>query len=280
MSLKILVVDDATFTRDLIKRTLRKQFPSVTVEEAVNGRKAQQMLEKVKFDMVLCDWEMPEMTGVELLDWCRKQPQYSKETLPFVMITSRGDKSHVVEAVQTGVTDYMGKPFSAEQLVNKVLSAAKKHNLDGKLKSGQRATVTPGGVASASLDILTGGAGKQRVTSSSKITPPPAAVVKSKDVKIPTLVRFAGKQFRCMVIHLSKQEVTLLIKSDDVIPTVLDQAVLDLEHEKQLNRLNYYVQSVATTEKKPDSAFLTVTLALIDQDHEKEAFLTALFDAV
>lgn len=277
--MKILVVDDASFTRDLIKRTLRKRFPSVTVEEAVNGRKAQQMLEKMPFDMVLCDWEMPEMTGVELLQWCREQPNYKKDVLPFVMITSRGDKSHVVEAVQSGVTDYLGKPFSADQLIQKVLAAAKRNGLDKKLDSAPRSHVAPstGGVASGSLDVLMAGSANPKAAASPKITNPSVA---SKDVKIPTKVRFAGKEFRCMVIHFAKDEATMLIKSDDVIPTVLDQAVLDLTFEQKVNRLNYFVQAVATTEKKHDSAFLTVTLALIDQDAEKEGFIQQLFDSL
>ncbi|TDO97505.1 response regulator [Marinomonas balearica] len=282
MSLKILVVDDASFTRDLIKRSVRKSFPGMTVEEAVNGRKAQQLLQKIQFDMVLCDWEMPEMTGVELLKWCREQPQYAKETLPFVMITSRGDKSHVVEAVQSGVTDYLGKPFSAEQLNQKIISAAKKHGIDKKLRSGNtpaKAAPSSGGVATASLDVLMGGASKAPKNASPKIVNP-TTEVSVKDVKIPTLVRFEGKQFRCMVVKFAKTEATVLIKSDDVIPQVLGQAVLDLEFEKKVNRLNYFIQSVATTDKKHDSAFLTVVLGLIDQDEEKEAFVKALFESL
>ena len=280
MPLKILVVDDASFTRDLIRRTLRKQFPAVEIEEAVNGRKAQQMLTKTQFDMVLCDWEMPEMTGVELLKWCREQPKYKKEDVPFVMITSRGDKSHVVEAVQSGVTDYLGKPFSSEQLVNKVISAAKKHNLDRKLSSQKpRESVAPGGVSSASLDVLMG-AGKANPVQATKFINPDAPAVSVKDVKIPTMVRFENKQFRCMIVQFSKTEATMFIKSDDVVPQVLGQAVLDLEHKGVMNRLNYYVQSVATTEKKHDSTFLTVILSLIDQDSEKEAFIGQLFDSL
>lgn len=280
MSLKILVVDDASFTRDLIRRSLRKQFPAVEIEEAVNGRKAQQMLTKVQFDMVLCDWEMPEMTGVELLKWCREQPKYKKEDVPFVMITSRGDKSHVVEAVQSGVTDYLGKPFSSEQLANKVISAAKKHGLDKKLMSQKsRESVSPGGVSSASLDVLMG-AGKSTPVKATKFTNPDAPAVSVKDVKIPTMVRFENRQFRCMIVQFSKTEATMFIKSDDVVPQVLGQAVLDLEHKGAMNRLNYYVQSVATTEKKHDSTFLTVILSLIDQDSEKEAFISQLFDSL
>jgi CheY-like chemotaxis protein len=281
MSLKILVVDDASFTRDLIRRTLRKQFPAVEIEEAVNGRKAQQLLTKVQFDMVLCDWEMPEVTGVELLKWCREQPKYKKEDVPFVMITSRGDKSHVVEAVQSGVTDYLGKPFSSEQLINKVISAAKKHGIERKLASQKpRESVAPGGVSSASLDVLMGAGKSNSSAQATKFINPDASAVLVKDVKIPTLVRFEGKQFRCMIVQFSKTEATMFIKSDDVVPQVLGQAVLDLEFSGQVNRLNYYIQSVATTEKKHDSTFLTVVLSLIDQDSEKESFISQLFDSL
>ena len=299
MAIKILVVDDASFTRDLIRRTLKKHFPSAHLEEAVNGRKAQQLMNKIKFDMILCDWEMPEMTGLELLEWCRQQDNYKKENVPFVMITSRGDKDHVVEAVKTGVTDYLGKPFSSEQLVNKIVSAAKKHDLDSALMAkGARGSGAekealdnltkaasgsggPKGMSShtsGSLDVLLGGkSAKAATVTKPKITHPKVTI---KDVKVPSMVRFAGKQFRTMVIQFSCTEVSLLIKSDDVIPNVLDQAVLDLEFKGKVNRLNYYVQGVATTEKKPSSAFLTVTLGLIDQDEEKEAFIKALFESL
>ncbi|ETX12090.1 response regulator [Marinomonas ushuaiensis DSM 15871] len=281
MSLKILVVDDASFTRDLIRRTLRKQFPAIEIEDAVNGRKAQQLMTKTQFDIVLCDWEMPEMTGVELLKWCREQPKYKKEDIPFVMITSRGDKYHVIEAVKSGVTDYLGKPFSSEQLISKVLSAAKKHNMDGRLTSQKpRNSSTPGGVSSASLDVLMGSAGSSKPVETTKFTNPTTPAITVKDVKVPTIVRFKGKQFRCMVIQFSKQSATMLIKSDDVVPHVLGQSVLDLEFDGVVNRLNYYVQSVATTEKKHDSTFLTVTLSLIDQDKEKEDFICRLFDSL
>ncbi|WP_133012593.1 response regulator [Marinomonas flavescens] len=284
MSIKILVVDDASFTRDLIKRTIRQQFPASVVEEAVNGRKAQKMLEKTQFDMVLCDWEMPEMNGVELLKWCREQPSYQKEAVPFVMITSRGDKSHVVEAVQSGVTDYLGKPFSSEQLANKILSAAKKHKMESKLiaENPRNPASSPGqgGVAAASIDVLMGAGKSTRPVQATKFTHPVTPAATTKDVKIPTMVRFEEKQFRCMVVQFSKQDATLLIKSDDVVPQVLGQAVLDLEFAGQTNRLNYYIQSVATTEKKHDSTFLTVMLGLIDQDLEKETFISALFNGL
>ena len=55
----VLVVDDAPFIRDLVKKALRSYFPGLQIEEATNGRKAQQMLARAQFDLILCDWEMP-----------------------------------------------------------------------------------------------------------------------------------------------------------------------------------------------------------------------------
>ncbi|MDR4168348.1 response regulator, partial [Bacillus paranthracis] len=106
----MLVVDDATFIRDLVKRVLRTRMPNVQVEEAINGKRAIQILHKQQIDLVLCDWEMPEMSGLEVLQWMRAQDAYQKT--PFIMITSRTDKEYVVQAVQAGASDYIGKPFS------------------------------------------------------------------------------------------------------------------------------------------------------------------------
>src|SRR5690554_7907254 len=90
-----LVVDDAPFIRDLIKKALRSHFPGLQIEEAVNGSKARQLLARTSFDLILCDWEMPEMSGLELLEWFRGQPGQQKT--PFIMVTSRGDRDNVVQ---------------------------------------------------------------------------------------------------------------------------------------------------------------------------------------
>ena len=139
----VLVVDDATFIRDLVKKGLRDNFPGVQIEEAINGRKAQQMLSRQVVDLILCDWEMPEMSGLELLTWCREQDNL--KTTPFIMVTSRGDKENVVQAIQAGVSDFIGKPFSNEQLVTKVKKALSR---SGKLQalgvmSPQRSPLLP-----------------------------------------------------------------------------------------------------------------------------------------
>lgn len=150
----VLVVDDASFIRDLVKKCLRNYFPGIKIEDAVNGKKAQAILMRETFDMVLCDWEMPEMSGLELLTWCREQPQL--KSMPFVMVTSRGDKENVVQAIQAGVSGYVSKPFTNEQLLNKVKQALNKiGRLDALLASAP--TKMNSAFGNDSLSALTGG---------------------------------------------------------------------------------------------------------------------------
>ena len=133
----VLVVDDASFIRDLVKKGLRDNFPGIQIEEAINGRKAQVMLSRTAMDLILCDWEMPEMSGLELLTWCREQDHL--KTTPFIMVTSRGDKENVIQAIQAGVSDYIGKPFSNDQLVIKVKKAlSRSGRLEALMSSAPR----------------------------------------------------------------------------------------------------------------------------------------------
>ena len=166
----VLVVDDASFIRDLVKKCLRNYFPGIKIEDAVNGRKAQAMLSRDAFDLVLCDWEMPEMSGLELLTWCREQEHL--KTLPFIMVTSRGDKENVVQAIQAGVSDFVSKPFTNEQLLTKVKKAlTKAGKLDALLASAPKRMNSAFG--NDSLSALTGG--KAQVVSPSPVVAAPVA---------------------------------------------------------------------------------------------------------
>lgn len=150
----VLVVDDASFIRDLVKKCLRNYFPGIRIEDAVNGKKAQALLAREAFDLVLCDWEMPEMSGLELLTWCRQQDNL--KGMPFVMVTSRGDKENVVQAIQAGVSGYVSKPFTNEQLLTKVKQVMHKA---GKLETLMNSAPTKMNSAfgNDSLSALTGG---------------------------------------------------------------------------------------------------------------------------
>ncbi|KPA97241.1 response regulator, partial [Pseudomonas asplenii] len=172
----VLVVDDASFIRDLVKKCLRNYFPGVRTEDAVNGRKAQAILAREAFDLVLCDWEMPEMSGLELLTWCRSQE--ALKTMPFVMVTSRGDKENVVQAIQAGVSGYVSKPFTNEQLLTKVKQALHKvGKLDALMSSAPKSNA---GFGNDSLSALTGG--KPAVVSPAAPAAPAAAPAASKGI--------------------------------------------------------------------------------------------------
>jgi two-component system chemotaxis response regulator CheY len=118
LSMRILVVDDFSTMRRIIKNIL-KQIGFTNVDEAENGQAA---LAKIgdggNYDFVISDWNMPEMTGIELLKQVRANE--STKDLPFLMVTAEAKKENVVEAVKAGVNNYIVKPFTAEVLQEKI----------------------------------------------------------------------------------------------------------------------------------------------------------------
>jgi CheY-like chemotaxis protein len=279
-SLKALVVDDASFVRDLIKRTVRQRFPMIETTDAQNGRRAQSLMSRTTFDLVLCDWEMPEMSGLELLQWMRQQPQYEK--VPFIMITSRGDKGHVVEAVKEGVSEYLGKPFSPEGLSKKIMKV-----MGRRLQSaeGQKASSSgrPAGAFSESADLLTQKRGAPEpaaedtapspITQNPLLTPsggnpgsrkPPARAANV------AAVRFAESTLKSVVKDISLTEVRVIAKRDQDFPGILDQAVVDIDMgEGAIARLNGYVHQLQAVDKRQDTDFVSVTIRFVDEDPKK-----------
>ncbi|MEC8427885.1 MAG: response regulator, partial [Pseudomonadota bacterium] len=124
MAIRFLVVDDATFIRDMVKKQLRERIPGAEVFDAVDGNRAVAQLKKQHVDVILSDWEMPGMSGEEFLQWVRSQEEF--QATPFIMVTSRGDRDHVMKAVQAGVSDYITKPFSSDELIKKVFKQLRK----------------------------------------------------------------------------------------------------------------------------------------------------------
>src|SRR5690554_4229252 len=221
--LRALVVDDASFVRDLDRRTLRQSFPVFEVTEAPNGRRAQSLMSRTRCDLILCDWEMPEMSGLELLQWMRGEDNYRQ--VPFIMITSRGDKSHVVEAVREGVSEYLGKPFSPEGLTKKVIKVMGRTLRDAMASRG----VAPTGpeVFRDSASILT-----------QKPVAEPAAPASSgpragrSGKLVVAAIRFADGVLKCVIKDVSLTEVRVIAKRDQSFPGILDQAVVDMELEE------------------------------------------------
>lgn len=283
----VLVVDDATFIRDLVKKGLRDNFPGVQIEEAINGRKAQQMLSRQAIDLILCDWEMPEMSGLELLTWCREQDNL--KTTPFIMVTSRGDKENVVQAIQAGVSDFIGKPFSNEQLVTKVKKAlSRSGKLQALAASAPPKMLSTGGFANDSLAALTGG--KAEVVKPSAPTPAPAAAPAPSAAPAPAAaskapagrgqgqLRLPNGSMACVIKALSLKEALLVVKRGEALPQVLESAVLDLEQGEaaETARLNGYLHAVAAFEPKPESEWLQLTFRFVDRDPQKLDYLSRL----
>lgn len=261
--LKALVVDDASFVRDLVKRTLRQRFPVIEVTEAQNGRRAQSLMSRNRFDLILCDWEMPEMSGLELLQWMRAEEDFRE--VPFIMITSRGDKSHVVEAVQEGVSEYLGKPFSPEGLSRKVMKVMGK-TLQRAMAEGGRKPPAQGDAFRDSADLLTGA--RPAVADG---VPESASRKPGRNGRlVVAAIRFADSTLKCVIKDITLSEVRVLARRDQSFPGILDQAVVDLEvADGQMARLNGYVHQLQAVDKRRDTDFVSVTVRFVDDDPKK-----------
>lgn len=113
--MKALVVDDSL----TIRRIVIKALGIVGINEAAeagDGAEAVKAVAEGQFDLILMDWNMPNMTGIEALRAIRQ----SGNKTPVVMVTTEAEKSRVIEAIKTGANDYLIKPFSPEQLAAKV----------------------------------------------------------------------------------------------------------------------------------------------------------------
>ena len=115
----VLVVDDSRIMRNIVKNTFAELKIPCQFLEAENGKKAYHLLETNKVSLVLLDWNMPEMDGMEFLKKVRSMPDY--ENLPIIMVTSEAAKYNVVEALQSGATDYIVKPIREKVFMEKIL---------------------------------------------------------------------------------------------------------------------------------------------------------------
>jgi two-component system chemotaxis response regulator CheY len=116
---KILVVDDYPTMRRIV-RNLLDQIGFKDVEEAGNGAEAFEKIKVSKYDMVISDWNMEPMTGLELLKHVRADAALSKT--PFIMVTAESKTENVIAAKQAGASQYIVKPFTAETLKAKIAS--------------------------------------------------------------------------------------------------------------------------------------------------------------
>lgn len=113
----VLVVDDFSTMRRIMRNILR-ELDFKNILEADDGTTAVEILKLQRVDLIICDWNMPKMTGLELLKFVRSQ-EHTK-SLPFLMVTAEAQKENIIDAVKAKVSNYIVKPFTAVTLAEKL----------------------------------------------------------------------------------------------------------------------------------------------------------------
>lgn len=115
--MKILLVDDSNTMRRIEKNTLEK-MGYTDIEEAQDGAEAVKRVNSGGIQLVLMDWNMPNMTGIDALKAIKQNPAH--KALPVIMVTSESEKTRIMEAIQSGAANYVVKPFQPDTLQEKI----------------------------------------------------------------------------------------------------------------------------------------------------------------
>jgi two-component system chemotaxis response regulator CheY len=115
--MEILVVDDSTTMQRIIKNTLIR-IGQEKIDLANDGEEAWALFNSKNYDLLITDWNMPNMNGLELVKKVRANPEY--ELIPIIMVTTEGGKAEVITALKAGVNNYIVKPFTPQILKEKL----------------------------------------------------------------------------------------------------------------------------------------------------------------
>jgi DNA-binding response OmpR family regulator len=118
-SASILIVDDYLLIRTAVRQVLT-ELGFINIFQAENGKTAQDLMRKQPIDIVIGDWSMPIMSGIELLNWMRKDARYART--PYMMLTAESNPASVRSALQAGVSAYMIKPFTVHSFASKFMA--------------------------------------------------------------------------------------------------------------------------------------------------------------
>lgn len=252
-TLRLLCIDDDKFIRDLIDKTLRKELKGIEIQVAENGKKGQQLLQKFSFDLVLCDWEMPEMTGIELLRWVRQQE--SLKAQPFVLITSLDQKENVIEASKAGVSEYLSKPFSPKQLLDKVAKQLVRAGVltrEEVLERLYKERISAAGGA----ELLTGGAGG-------------APAASRRSVRGKGLLQWQGQRTTALIRSINRSEAALMLKAESFPQLGAEVSLLlagGTEEQPLRASVPGFVVSLQLAEPRPDCDTAVVRVKLLPQE--------------
>ena len=116
-NMRVLIVDDFSTMRRIVRNILR-QIGFNNVVEAHHATTAWDVLNREKIDFIVSDWNMPQMTGIDLLRKVRSSEQFAD--IPFLMVTAEAQQENIIEAVQAKVSNYIVKPFTADTMKQKI----------------------------------------------------------------------------------------------------------------------------------------------------------------
>ena len=116
---KILVIDDLQFTRSLVRQIL-KVLGGRDIRDAPDGAKALKIMKNFEPDMIILDWDMEPMNGIEFTRNVRNSDDFANPFVPIIMLSGHSTQARVIEARDAGVTEYVIKPFSATSLINRI----------------------------------------------------------------------------------------------------------------------------------------------------------------
>ncbi|MCU7940952.1 MAG: response regulator [gamma proteobacterium symbiont of Bathyaustriella thionipta] len=282
--IKILIVDDASFMRDIVRKGVRSMYPGFITKEAADGSQAKSLLKQEDFELILCDWEMPEMTGEELLAWIRHEGP-NKET-PFVMITSRGDKEHVVKALSLKANNYIVKPFTNEKLTD-VVSKQLMLSLGIKIDELRKLGANAGSDMSASNDamsLLTVNTSQTSKNSNVVNVNTAKQTEKSARPREQSIAQLRWKDLttKCLIKEITMSSVTAVIRGDANIPSIMEPVVFDLvtNNGEDISRINGYTYQLQAREASAESEFINITIRFVDDnDPDKQAHLERYIDS-
>lgn len=113
--MKIMLIDDSRTMRN-IQRSVLSQLGYTTIEEACDGQDAMSKVAAYAPDLILCDWNMPNMDGLTFVKTFRQQ----NKATPVIMVTTESEKARVIEAIKAGVNNYVIKPFTPDLLSQRI----------------------------------------------------------------------------------------------------------------------------------------------------------------
>jgi two-component system chemotaxis response regulator CheY len=113
LNMKIIIADDFPEVTRVIRNILKK-IGFTNIREADGGKAVLRALKKEKYDLILCDWNMPDIPGIDVLKKIRSDDEL--KDIPFIMVTAETEKEKILAAIKAGVSNYIVKPFNAETI--------------------------------------------------------------------------------------------------------------------------------------------------------------------